>query len=256
MTSHTAPPSMPALRPPTFARLPTLPLRSAGLLLAAMLLATAAGAWLKPRLDQQVEAPSLEATLPDRFGGGADAWQAIASPYVQAALSVSTDGKKTTDQPYDQTVFRSYRNPAGAVVMLALAYGKNQRQEVKIHRPELCYPAQGFQVQALLPTGYGALAGSNEPVTGHHMLVRGSQRLEAVSYWIRIGSVYSDSAWATRTHIVREGLAGRVPDGILVRASLPLATAEQAPQAYTLLDHFMAQLVAATPPPTRALLVR
>jgi len=44
---------------------------------------------------------------------------------------------------------RAYQNSQGQIVYLALAWGEQQRQEVKIHRPDLCYVAQGFKVWRL-----------------------------------------------------------------------------------------------------------
>lgn len=87
----------------------------------------------------------LNALVPKEFGE----WREVRSAFVQVDLTPRRDGEeaeRTTDSPYDQTVIRTYVRRAGATVMLALAYGSKQRQDVKIHRPELCYVAQGFQV--------------------------------------------------------------------------------------------------------------
>ena len=87
--------------------------------------------------------------------------------------------------------------PASHRVMLALAYGVNQRQEVKIHRPELCYVSQGFKLlersQVALSAAQAAL-----PVRAQRMLVQAPGRAEAVSYWIRIGDMYSTSVQPER----------------------------------------------------------
>lgn len=229
-----------------------LPLWRAVVLCLAMLLAAVLARWATPELHEVTGAPSLEATVPERFGD----WAVVPSTLVPANLAVAADGQPSTDQPYDQIVTRTYRNSQGEIVMLALAYGRTQRQEVKIHRPELCYPAQGFQVLSLQSTRFDGLQGQRYPVTGKQMVARSGQRTEAVSYWIRIGRVYSDSAWVTRWHILREGLQGRVPDGILVRASRPVANAADAERAYPAMDRFLHELVAATPPGTRELMVR
>ena len=55
-------------------------------------------------------------------------------------------GETDPEAPYDDVLMRSYTNAHGEVVMLALAYGRHQRQEIKIHRPELCYTSQGYAV--------------------------------------------------------------------------------------------------------------
>ncbi len=51
------------------------------------------------------------------------------------------------------------------------------------------------------------------------MLVKAPGRTEAVSYWIRIGNVFTENPWAIRYHILKQGLAGKAVDGVLVRAS-------------------------------------
>jgi EpsI family protein len=209
---------------------------------------------LTPRLSGIGAVPPLAQAVPEAFGR----WQAMPDPLLPAQLAVSPDGRPSTDQPYDDVLTRSYRSGEGhgAAVMLALAWGRSQRQEVKIHRPELCYPAQGFELLELADTQFEGLAGQAGGVVGKDMLTRAGQRLEAVSYWIRIGLSYSDSPWRTRWHILREGLEGRIPDGMLVRASRIIATPHEAPAAHAVLHRFLVDLVQALPAPARGLLVR
>ncbi|WP_428419880.1 exosortase B [Methylibium sp.] len=224
---------------------------AAALLVLSLLAAT--GAWqLAPRLPAAAALPDLAAAIPTRFGD----WTLVPTPYPQVNLAVATPGDNSTDRPYDQTVMRTYANAAGQQVMLAVAYGRNQRQEVKIHRPELCYAAQGYAVTAQRPASFSAIGGSSTPVTGRQLYAESARAHEAVAYWIRIGNLYSDSAWATRWHIVAEGLKGRVTDGVLVRASMLVRSGEEAESAQAQLSGFLRELVDATPEPARALLVR
>ena len=78
---------------------------------------------------------------------------------------------------------------------------------------------------------------------------------ELVSYWIRIGSVYSESAWETRGHILTEGIQGRVPDGVLVRASRVVTDEVDAAAVHSSLEGFLAELVATAPADARRLMV-
>lgn len=217
-----------------------------GALCCAALLADLA----KPRLQQSQEAPSLESTVPRKFG------QWVERPQAQKQVSLSTGTGPNIDQPYDQTVMRTYENDRGQVVMLALAWGATQRQEVKVHRPDLCYVAQGLQIRRLLPKSFADIAGASSAVTGKQMIAIRGNGGEAVSYWIRIGRLYSEDAIDTRLHIFKEGLAGRIPDGILVRASMPIRSEAEATEAWPVLDDFLRELVAATPDAARRLLVR
>lgn len=223
-----------------------------GLIVCGFLLASVAASLLTPQLRQDEVAPSLAQLVPSRFGE----WREIAlitSPVdPRAQLPGETDG----EAPYDEVLLRGYANSQGDVVVLALAYGSQQRQEVKIHRPELCYAAQGFEVLRRSRVDV-ALAGSSvNPARGARMLVRSADRLETVSYWIRIGQEYSGSPWKTRAHIFTEGLHGRLVDGMLVRVSQIVPDAASAtPQRFALQEEFLAELVRAVPADARRLFI-
>lgn len=218
----------------------------------ALLLIAGAGIMLRPSINSAAPSPHLEQTVPEQFGQ----WRTLPNPLIQASLS--TDGATSTDQPYDEIVSRTYVNAQGDTVMMALAYGKNQRQEIKIHRPELCYPAQGFKVVALKPAVFegihSALSGSD--VVGKRMVVHGKGHDEVVSYWIRIGDTFSASPWRIRWQIMQEGLQGRMTDGILVRLSQRVRPGTDPAPVHETLERFAAELVDATPQATRNYLVR
>jgi len=212
----------------------------------------AAGLLLRPTINAAALDPQLEHAVPEQFGD----WHMLPNPLVQA--SVITKGATSTDQPYDEVVSRTYVNGRGDMVMLALAYGKNQRQEVKVHRPELCYPAQGFKVLSLKPVVFGGIhsPAAGQDVSGQRMVVEGRGNKEVVSYWIRIGDTYSGSPWRIRWQIMQEGLQGRMTDGILVRVSQRVAADADPAPTHALLESFAKDLVQATPAATRSFLVR
>ena len=51
-----------------------------------------------------------------------------------------------SDRLYDNLVSRLYRAEAMPYVALAIAYNNTQDGVVQLHRPEVCYPAGGFQL--------------------------------------------------------------------------------------------------------------
>jgi len=222
------------------------------LLVSSMLVAASAMAFLAtPKLIERQDWPVLENTIPQRFG----VWRALPNPLVQ--VSLSTDPETDINQPYDQTVMRSYQDDQGHIIQVAVAWGKRQRQEVKIHRPELCYPAQGMAVQSLTDVNFPLTSISQQPVIGKRMVTKDhSGGTELVSYWIRIGNVYSSSAWQTRMHILKEGLAGHVTDGMLVRVSQRVGQNQDAAAVFDRQERFAAALVNASPDATKELLVR
>lgn len=219
---------------------------------AVLFAAAYLGAALHPTLVEGAKAPSLATVVPKQIGD----WHELPSPLLQVNTFVA--GESTSrDQPYDDILSRTYVNSQGQQIMVALAYGAQQRQEVKIHRPELCYPAQGWRVLNIEPVTFPVKTPSGQPIVGHRLLTKkGEAVTEAVSYWIRIGNSYSDSPWLTRWAILREGLQGRMTDGILVRVSQRLAPGEDEKSAFERQEKFAAQLAAATSPAGKPLLIR
>ena len=221
-------------------------LRKARLIGLSMCLA-ALLAWVATPKVSATRLPPLAQWVPANFGD----WHEVGG----ATDQVNPVADPTLQNPYDDILMRSYANSRGDVVMVALAYGRSQRQEIKIHRPELCYLAQGYNLISSTATRL-VLGGSGAAhVAGARMLVNTPGRTEAVSYWIRIGDMYSESAWATRYYILREGFKGKVHDGILVRVSQIVADGDSLDARYRLQEAFMGELIRAAPPYARRLLL-
>ncbi len=90
---------------------------------------------------------------------------------------------------------------------------------------------------------------------GKRMLVSSPTGGEAVSYWVRIGSIFSESAVDTRWHIFSQGLKGQAVDGILVRASIPVQQYQNNDADFQLAEKFLTDLVAASSPQLRQMLL-
>jgi EpsI family protein len=233
------------------ARVPHLSLYSALMGLVVMV-AAAACAWLAtPRLQAISAAPSLDATVPKAFGD----WRVVADATTQ--VDVSQGVETVQEQPYDQTVMRTYANSRGDQIMVALAWGERQRQDVKVHRPEVCYPAQGFAIRQIGDGHAISTSGRAAPVPTTQILTeaRGGG-FEAVRYWIRIGNRYGGDGLQARWYILQEGFQGRIPDGVLVRVSQRLSREDAAPASQALMEAFLQEMVAAVPAGSRGLLVR
>lgn len=228
---------------------PRLSLRPAILAFVLMAIGAALSWVLTPRqfqvADDQID---LEAVVPASFGD----WTLVPASTGQVALA-SDYATEMTRLLYDQTVMRTYVNSRGDQIMLALAWGRHQRQEFKVHRPEVCYAAQGFQIQKLDVLPFQPEAAPVIPAW--RMLASDQNRSEAVRYWIRLGNRYIDNGWQARSYIIREGLKGRIPDGILVRVSQIIRTPEDAPASWQVLDVFLGQMLQAVPPASRPLLI-
>ena len=209
-----------------------------------------AAEWLTPRNELGRDTPSLAALIPERFGE----WSAEAETVLPVLLvaDVLADAEAAQSASYDDVLMRTYKRADGASVMVAIAYGRRQTQEIKIHRPELCYSAQGFSVESL---GERAVRlDSRVTVESRTLLTQNRERTEVVTYWIRVGEQVVNDAWGMRWKIFRDGLGGRVPDGVLVRASSLAATPGAAQRELELQHTFLADLYGAAPSRTRAFL--
>lgn len=220
-------------------------------LTCSLFFAAFAGSALRPTIIENSVRPPLADILPKQVGS----WQELPNPLVQVSLSTGAT-ETTQDQPYDDQVTKTFADAEGHHIMVAVAYGAKQRQEVKIHRPELCYPAQGWKVRAQSPVVFDLQTPSGQAVLGHRMLAAQDQVAEAVSYWIRIGESYSDSPWTTRMVIIKEGLRGRMTDGVLVRFSQRISPGADPGEAYARQEQFAKQFVAAVRQDGRTLLLK
>lgn len=232
-------PARPKFAAGTWQRMAVIGRRPGCVMLVAMLAAFAVTRWMTPVMSRTAEVGSLELGVPQAFGD----WKMVPDSTTQAQLSTGDDGRPATVGLYDQVVMRTYVNARGDQMMLALAYAKEQRQDVKLHLPEICYPAQGYKVMAISPASLNL--GSAGTLPGMRMLASGAGRTEAVTYWARVGHGYPIGGLAMRMQIFRDGLAGRVDDGILVRASTLVDDERQVPSAYGLQQQFLSELVAA-----------
>lgn len=130
----------------------------------------------------------------------------LPAPDVQAKL----------DAIYNQVLARTYVNAFGERVMVSVAYGGDQSDGTRAHRPEICYPAQGFQI-LYDERGFVPMQGAALPV--RRLMSRLGARHEPITYWLVVGSRAVTSGAEQKWIELRYGLAGVIPDGMLVRLS-------------------------------------
>ncbi|XZG69466.1 exosortase-associated protein EpsI, B-type [Chitinibacteraceae bacterium HSL-7] len=117
---------------------------------------------------------------------------------------------------YSETVSYTYKNPKGERIMLSVAYGANQSDGSNIHRPEVCYPAQGFSVGKTMRIDID-LAG--KPFQVNALVATAGLRVEPISYWMVVGDQKVLSSKEGKVVQVKMGLQGVIPDGLLFRVS-------------------------------------
>jgi EpsI family protein len=193
---------------------------------------------MKPtRLVADADTFQLEAAIPRQFG----AW----TEQKQQVQIIDPRQQETIDRIYSQVLTRSYVDDKGERVMLSIAYGSNQGDDLQVHRPEVCYPAQGAQLlstlNASLPTQWGEI-----PV--RRLTTQFGPRHEPVTYWVMVGERAVIGSLQGKLAQLRYGFRGRIPDGMLVRASTIDPDDER---AFAQQARFLQDLLAAVPPETR-----
>lgn len=179
---------------------------------AAMVFASALAVAMQPRnfLADVHGRQRLAQLVPERFG----AWTLDTT---MVPIPPSPDLQQLLDQTYDEVLARSYRHADGRRVMLSLAYGRNQHKGMNTHRPEVCYPSQGFKIVSGTTAGQLGFQGQNIPV--QRLVAALGARNEPITYWLLVGERITEFGYAQRWATIRHGLRGEVPDGVLVRVS-------------------------------------
>jgi exosortase B len=206
----------------------------------AMAITAAAAPALRPVA--VADAIDLERLIPASFGE----WRVDAD---EAPVALAPDVQANLDRLYAQVVARTYVNPQGERMMLTVAHGGDQSDALKAHRQEVCYRAQGFEIRGLEHDRIST-AGRSIPVT--RMLAVRGERSEPVTYWFTMGDrVVLGRLERLRVQLAN-GLAGRIPDGMLVRVS---SLSGDPRRAFAAQDAFMDAIIAAVPAPQAARLV-
>src|SRR5450759_1808926 len=183
---------------------------------------------------------NLEAMIPGEFNG----WQidlSVVTPMV------NPDVQGLLNKIYNQTLSRTYINNQGDRVMLSIAYGRDQRTDLQVHRPEVCYLANGFDIGKMTKTIVDTTIG-RIPVM--HLVAKQGARNEPITYWIRVGDSLTRGWFEQKAAALSYGLTGKVPDGLLFRVST-ISNDEQ--DSYRVQQTFVTTLLQAVRSEDRAL---
>jgi EpsI family protein len=129
--------------------------------------------------------------------------------------------------------------------MLSIAYGENQSDGVALHYPEVCYPAQGFQLISIAPSVLDTQFGT---IAGKQLMTRLGNRSEPVTYWTTLGDKVVPGGIRTKLAQLEYGFNGLIPDGLIFRVS----SIDNSPQkGYADQQQFAQELLAAMSSSTR-----
>lgn len=202
-----------------------------------LLVAAGSAAALKPRNRLNLLGDGeLEDLVPLEIGS----WHVTPSNAV--ILPEVTEGS-LADQLYSQTLSRLYLSDTEQPVMLVIAYGDTQSDQLQLHRPEVCYTAFGFQISDSKRT---EVAVSGEGVLpARELVATANDRKEPILYWTRIGDYLPTSGNEQRYLKLKTEMAGFLADGVLVRIS---TVGEATPETFAALRKFAAEMLDAVKP--------
>ncbi|MBA4261280.1 MAG: EpsI family protein [Comamonadaceae bacterium] len=200
---------------------------------APMLRATTSLADQRPPID-------LENMVPRQFGE----WREQTGLAMQL---VDPELQASVDRLYSSTLSRTYINRDGYRIMVSIAYGKDQSDALQVHKPEICYPAQGFQLEAKERI---ALDMPERSLPATRLRTHMGQRFEPITYWIVLGDQVTRGGVDKKLKEMRYSLLQRtMPDGMLVRlSSIDRDTAK----AYQTQADFASAMVGAIAPENRS----
>lgn len=182
----------------------------------------------------------LDDIVPSTFSG----WK-VDTQSVKGIVNPQTEALLNT--LYSQLLDRVYVDGEGHRIMLSIAYGADQADDdVQLHYPEVCYPAQGFRVKSnkveevALPQGVIHVRRLETQFS--------DSRFEPVTYWTIIGDQQSLGGWDRKLSEIRHGLKGEIVDGLLFRVS---SIDRNSQQAFAVQEAFIKDIVAAMTPQGR-----
>ncbi len=209
---------------------------AAGLMFAGAALAV--GMRPTKHMADEIGMPDLETLFPKEFAG----WRVdtnvpviLPAPDVQALL----------DKIYNQVLARTYVNPQGQRIMLSVAYGGDQSDGTSAHRPEVCYPAQGFAISS---NQAGSLQVGDRGIGVRRLMSHLGPRHEPITYWVVVGGEIVTTGIGQKLAQMRYGLRGVIADGMLVRLSSIEAEAARGHQRQ---ESFVRDLAESLPEPAR-----
>lgn len=183
----------------------------------------------------------LETMIPEQFGE----WRMVP---VSGEIISSPEQEAVIKSIYSQVLTRTYIDNAGNHIMLSIAYTRDQSDNsgTQSHKPEICYPAQGFSIKSnrleSIKTDYGILR-------VRQLLTQNVGRTEPLIYWTMIGEKVATSSVDVKLSQLSYGFNNIIPDGLIFRVS---SITNDVASGYVNQQHFINSLLNHLPEHTRA----
>jgi EpsI family protein len=205
----------------------------------------AGGAWamIPRRHVSLLGARQMDAIVPRAFS---DWTSADTTDFV-----APTEPGSLASRIYGTTIGRIYRQASsGDELMMLIAHGDTQSDDLMIHRPEICYPAFGYSIASSQAVQIDLQGDVQLPARA--LVTKASDRTENVLYWTRLGEYFPQNRKEQQLARLRTALRGEIGDGVLIR--LTQDTADSA-WSIAFMRGFASALVNAMAPRDRAALI-
>lgn len=219
---------------------------SSALVFTGVLLVTATAAHLfiaNRSLMASQHQMNLTSLVPEQFGS----WRLLPEGN---SLAVLPETQASLNSLYDQQLVRTYQNAQGQQIMLTIAYGQDQSNDLsQVHRPEICYVGQGF---SLLEAETVTLQIAGQSIAAKRLVAQQGQRHEPLTYWMLVGDKTVSAGWRRKLLQLSYAAQGIIPDGLLFRIS---SIDQDNSRAFALQQAFVDELITAVPAVQRSLLI-
>jgi len=111
-----------------------------------------------------------------------------------------------------------HQQSTGDQVIMLMAHGDVESNELQLHRPEVCYPAFGFAIQENTPLTLNLPKGVTVPC--RRLIATSNDRDETILYWTRLGEAFPTTVAEQRVERLRTAMHRFIPDGLLARFSV------------------------------------
>ncbi len=139
----------------------------------------------------------------------------------------------------NNVLFRVYERGDGKEVVLAIAYGADQRQNFRIHAPEGCYRAAGYDITTL-----GLCRLGRPAIPMKQIFADKGKSGEAIQYWIVMNGEVVTNHYERKIRQLWYSLMGTRAGGVLVRISSP-STGKDLPALFAMQQEFITALYGA-----------
>ena len=176
------------------------------------LLASIAANFLTPhQYLADLEPVNLEKIIPKQFGE----WEIVDEPNN---LVTTPEQNEFINSIYSQVLSRVYINHQNERIMLSIAYSRSQADNSgqQTHKPELCYPAQGFLISDRKQVELKLLS-SSIPIVS--LVAKQGARIEPINYWITVGKTAVNNGVSLKLAQLGYGFKGVIADGMVFRVS-------------------------------------